>query len=159
MEEMVNYLMMLSESLDKKAVILTELKKLTNAQRELVEADNFDDDAFNKNTEKKSALIMQIQNMDKGFQALYNNIKNQIENNKERYKTEIELLQKKIATVMDINAGIQAAEARNKVLVEKRFAILKREAREVKKNKTLVANYYNTMNKLSSEPYFLDKKK
>jgi hypothetical protein len=44
-------------------------------------------------------------------------------------------------------------------MVTKRFATLKKEARQVKKNRNLAANYYKSMNNISSEPYFLDKKK
>ncbi len=159
MNDTKNYLMVLSESLDKKIVILDELDTLTDEQKVIVEADAFEDEKFNANVEQKAALINELQKLDTGFQLLYDNIKKQIENDREQYKAEIKDLQSKITIILDKNASLQVAEARNKILVEKRFAILKREARQVKKSRDMAANYYKTMNNISGEPYFLDKKK
>ena len=158
MENTQNYLQVLSESLDKKTVILKELQRLTGIQKEIVEAEEFDDEAFNANVEMKAALITELQKMDNGFQILYNNTKDQLESGRERYASEIKVLQQKISVIMDLNASLQVAEANNKKLVEKRFAALRKEVHQVKKSKATAANYYKTMNNITSEPYFLDKK-
>ncbi len=159
MESTQNFLQVLSESLDKKLVILKELESLTLEQKELFEAKKFDGDAFNLNVEKKSGLIVALQRMDKGFQVLYNRIKNQIQGNEALYSGEIKELQQKITQVMDFNASLQVKESRNKEMIEKKFSSMKKEVRVLKKNKKTVANYYKTMNNITTEPIFLDKKK
>ena len=131
MENTQNYLQVLSESLDKKTVILKELQRLTGIQKEIVEAEEFDDEAFNANVEMKAALITELQKMDNGFQILYNNTKDQLESGRERYASEIKVLQQKISVIMDLNASLQVAEANNKKLVEKRFAALRKEVQEI----------------------------
>ena len=51
MENTSNYLLILEESLVKKIVILDELTRLTSEQKEIVNADDFDEDAFDNNVE------------------------------------------------------------------------------------------------------------
>ena len=159
MENTQNYLLILEESLNKKIVFLDELSKLTNQQKDIVQAEEFDEDAFSKNLEQKDALIKELEKLDRGFQILYDNIKAQIENNRELYATEIKRLQGLIKEVLDKSTSLQVMESRNKDLVKGRFASLKKEVRQLKKSRELAANYYKTMNNISSEPYFLDKKK
>lgn len=159
MENTQNYLLILEESLNKKIVFLDELSKLTGIQKEIVEAEEFDDEAFNKNIEQKDAIIRELEKLDRGFQILYDNIKAQIENNRDTYATEIKRLQELIKEVLDKSTNVQVMENRNKDLVRSRFASLKKEVRQLKKSRELAANYYKTMNNISSEPYFLDKKK
>ncbi len=158
MENTHNYLQVLSESLDKKIVILNELSELTEAQKHIVDSTTFDEEEFNKNVEKKSGLITELQKLDKGFQLLYNNVKDQLQDRKDMYAAEIEGLQSKIKLILDKNASLQVAEARNKELIEKKFASLKKEVRQVKKTRAMAANYYKSMNNITDEPHFLDKK-
>ena len=127
MEMTENYLQILSESLDKKIVILEELNRLTEVQKSIVSSEEFDDSAFEDNINKKSGLINEVQNLDKGFEMLYNNIKQQIEGNKEQYRSQIAELQTKIKKVLDDSTSLQVAEASNKRLIESRFASMKKD--------------------------------
>ena len=110
MGEAVNYLQVLSESLDKKIDILKQLEALTAAQKEIIDKGEFDEEAFNDNVDSKAALIDELEKLDTGFQILYDNIKNQIEGNKDRYKQEIAALQVKIKTITDLSLALQVAE-------------------------------------------------
>lgn len=159
MDNTQNYLLVLEQSLSKKINILSELERLTQVQREIVTKEQFDEEAFNDNVEQKAALINELEKLDKGFQILYDNVKAQIEDNRQTYSVEIQRLQEMIKTIMDRSAALMVLENQNKEMVTKRFATLKKEARQVKKNRNLAANYYKSMNNISSEPYFLDKKK
>lgn len=159
MDNTQNYLLVLEQSLSKKINILSELERLTQVQREIVTKEQFDEEAFNDNVEQKAALINELEKLDKGFQILYDNVKAQIEDNRQTYSAEIQRLQEMIKTIMDRSAALMVLENQNKEMVTNRFATLKKEARQVKKNRNLAANYYKSMNNISSEPYFLDKKK
>ena len=158
MEMTENYLQILSESLDKKIVILEELNRLTEVQKSIVSSEEFDDSAFEDNINKKSGLINEVQNLDKGFEMLYNNIKQQIEGNKEQYRSQIAELQTKIKKVLDDSTSLQVAEASNKRLIESRCGSMKKEVYQVKKSRDMAASYYRTMNNITTEPYFMDKK-
>lgn len=159
MDLTTNYLQVLSESLDKKLTILAELNKLTIEQKDLSEAETFDDEVFNKTVHQKAALIEQLEQLDDGFQTLYDRVKEELERNREAHKDEIVTLKAKIGRIMDESASLQVMEQRNKVQIAKRFSELKQEIRKVKKSRQTAANYYKTMNKISEEPYFMDKKK
>lgn len=159
MDNTQNYLLVLEQSLSKKINILSELERLTQVQREIVTNEQFNEEAFNDNVEQKAALINELEKLDKGFQILYDNVKAQIEDNRQTYSAEIQRLQVMIKTIMDRSAALMVLENQNKEMITKRFATLKKEARQVKKNRNLAANYYKSMNNISSEPYFLDKKK
>ena len=159
MDNTQNYLLILEQSLNKKINILSELERLTQVQKDIISKEQFDEDAFNDTLEKKSSQIEEIERLDKGFQILYDNVKAQIENNRQNYSSEIQRLQTMIKTITDKSAALMVMENQNKEQVTKRFATLKKEARQIKKNRNVAANYYKSMNNISSEPYFLDKKK
>lgn len=159
MENTQNYLQILEESLSRKITILYELERLTMSQREIVQADEFDEEVFNTNVEQKAALIREIEKLDRGFQLLFDNVKNQLDSDRAQYAEEIKRLQELVKGVMDRSTELQVMEARNKDMIKSRFAALKKEARTIKKSREMAANYYKTMNNISSEPYFLDKKK
>lgn len=159
MENTQNYLQILEESLNRKITILDELEKLTMSQREIVQADDFDDEEFNTNVEQKAALIRELEKLDRGFQILFDNVKKQLDENRAQYAEEIRRLQELVKGIMDRSTELQVMEARNKDMIKSRFAALKKEARTIKKSREMAANYYKTMNNISSEPYFMDKKK
>lgn len=159
MENTQNYLQILEESLSRKITILDELERLTMSQREIVQADEFDEEVFNTNVEQKAALIREIEKLDRGFQLLFDNVKNQLDSDRAQYAEEIKRLQELVKGVMDRSTELQVMEARNKDMIKSRFAALKKEARTIKKSREMAANYYKTMNNISLEPYFLDKKK
>ena len=65
MENTQNYLLILEESLNKKIIFLDELSKLTNLQKDIVSAEEFDDEAFSKNLEQKDAIIKELEKLPK----------------------------------------------------------------------------------------------
>lgn len=159
METTDNYLLVLSESLDKKIIILDELSRLTEEQKNIAKAEEFDEDAFTACVDKKDSLISELERLDNGFEMLYNNIKSQITGNKDMYAEQIKELQIKIKKILDKNASLQVAEESNRRLITEKFSNMRKEISQVKKSRDTVANYYKTMNSISSEPYFLDQKK
>lgn len=158
MEMTGNYLQILSESLDKKTAVLEELEELTGEQKKIAEAEEFDDEAFENNVDRKASLIDEIEKLDEGFELLYDNVRKQIEGRKELYRTEISELQKKIRKVLDESTALQSAEAVNKRIIEARFTSMKKDIYQVKKSQQTAANYYKTMNNITSDSFFMDKK-
>ena len=98
--------------------------------------------------------------LDKGFESLYAHIKEQLVAGKEKYKSQIAFMQKKIAQVTDIGVAIQAQEARNKKLAEVYFANAKDELKKGRRSSKAALDYYRNMNKSQMiSPQFMDKKK
>ena len=99
MDNTQNYLLVLEQSLSKKLNILSELERLTQVQKDIVLKEQFDEEAFNNNVEQKAAVINELEKLDKGFQILYDNVKVQIESNREHYSAEIQRLQVMIKSI------------------------------------------------------------
>ena len=154
-----SYITILEDSLNKKLEILDAVEALNVQQGAIVDAAAFDEEAFGKLVEQKAALIDKLNAMDQGFQLVYNNVKAELDGNRDRYAQEIMRIQGKITLVMEKSGHLMADEQRNKEKIKKRFSERRREISSVKKNQLYAANYYKTMNKVTSEPVFVDKKK
>ena len=154
-----SYLTILESSLDKKIEILDSIEMLNMEQEKILNAASFAEEAFNHIVEQKAELVEKLNAMDEGFQLMYNNVKAELDGNKERYAAEIKRLQGKITQIMEKSSHLMAEEQRNKDRVTARFASRRKEIGSVKKNQQYAANYYKTMNKVTSEPVFMDKKK
>ena len=108
---------------------------------------------------QKAELVDQLNAMDEGFQLVYDNVKAELDKNREGYSAEIKSLQGRITQIMEKSSHLMAEEKRNKDRITAKFAQRRREIGSVKKNQQYAANYYKTMNKVASEPVFMDKKK
>ena len=77
-----------------------------------------------------------------------------------KYKSQIAVLQKKIAEVTEKSIAIQAQEARNKKLAEDYFTKAKQELKKGRRSSKAALDYYKSMNKTQMvSPQFMDKKK
>jgi len=157
---MENYLQILEESLVEKRVILTQLEQKSKEQSAMIVSDDFTLEQIDKNMDEKAKLIAKLETLDSGFDTLYEKIKTELVQNKDKYKKQIASLQKLIGKIMEQSASIEAIEARNKKAMEERFR-KERKQLQVKKNASDAARYYyNSANKLNYvNPQFLDQKK
>ena len=146
------YISILDSSLDKKIEILDELLMKCDVQKQLLEAEDFNEDAFDNNVEEKGALIDKLVDLDKGFDLVYENVAKELKERRALYAKEIKTLQEKITIITEKSSKLQVVENDNKTLFENRFAVLKKQVKEVKKNQKLVSSYYNAMNKINGEP-------
>lgn len=153
------YLKILDESLDKKLALLKEIEDLSLSQSVMIE-DGAAFEDIDANMDDKAVLIARINKLDEGFQAMYDNIKENLEAQKEEYEDEIELIKKKISEVMSCSTQIQAIEARNKAAMEQRFAKAHKDIRSRTVHASQVQDYYKVANRLNAiTPQFMDKKK
>lgn len=154
------YIDIMIQSLQKKEKVLKEIKHQNILQKELLEADKADADAFDKTVEDKAALIEQILQLDSGFDKLFQRVKEQLEENKEAYAPKIKTMQQLIRSVTDLNMEIQAQEARNKDLMTRKFVNIKERAKAVRTNTKAANQYYQNMMQLNVvDPQFMDNKK
>ncbi|MBE5918663.1 MAG: flagellar protein FliT [Pseudobutyrivibrio ruminis] len=159
--ENMDYVVMLRESLEKKADVLRVLTIRNKEQEAILKDPNSTPDDLEKNMNMKSELIERIIMLDDGFEQLFNRVKAIIEADRDTYADEIRLMQELIKKVTALTADVEASEYRNKEYAKTRFANIKKEAREIKKSSDVVSSYYKHMMspQTTADPAFLDKKK
>lgn len=154
------YINILIESLQKKIRILDEIILADQEQREGLEDPNLDPDDFDKIVEKKSKYIEQLEQLDSGFEELFARVRDELNENREKYKEQIHTMQDLIRKITDKSLMIQKQEAQNKELMQQKFAAVRSQAREVRKSQKIVNQYYKNMMKANyNDPQFLDNKK
>lgn len=154
-----NYLQIMSESLTIKISILEKLVVLNDEQEKIALADKFDDEAFTSNVDEKGTLIDELEKLDEGFNALFNRLRGQLQDNREKYRDEIADMQQQIRCITELSATVEAKEHRNRSLIQSRFQTMRKEVQTAKRSSQMASTYYKSMNKLNYEPHFMDKKK
>ena len=159
--ENMDYVVMLRESLEKKADVLRVINIRNKEQEAILKDPNSTPDDLEKNMNMKSELIERIIMLDDGFEQLFNRVKAIIEADRDTYADEIRLMQELIKKVTALTADVEASEYRNKEYAKTRFANVKKEIREIKKSSDVVSSYYKHMMspQTTADPAFLDKKK
>lgn len=157
---MENYLQILQDSLERKLEILAAIETKSREQEEILKKADFTFKELDENMNAKSELIEKLTLLDDGFDSLYEKIKKELLENKDRYKAQIKALQNLIAEVTAKSASIEAIEIRNKAAIEAYFSREKKQLQDKKKVSNVAYNYYKTANKLNViPPQFMDKKK
>ena len=154
------YVDIMIQSLQKKIQVLEEIKKANIKQKEILEDERAEVDAFDEIVEKKSALIEQMIQLDSGFDKLFERVKEELNTNKESYADKIKTMQNLIRQVTDLSMELQAQEARNKELMTRKFVSIRERAKVVRTNTKAVSQYYQNMMQINViDPQFMDNKK
>ncbi len=153
-------LQILKESLEQKLSILSAIEVKSREQAELVADPDVLLEDLDSNMDEKAELIDKLTKLDIGFEALYDDIRGELLQNKDAYKSQIAQMQDLIAQVMEKSASIEVVEKRNKVAIEGIFRSRKKELQHRKNASSVARHYYNATNKLNVvNPVFMDKKK
>lgn len=154
------YVTILVESLQKKNKILDQIRAANEEQRILLADETLGPDDFEKTIDKKAQLIEELNQLDAGFEQLYERVRPEIEQNMDKYAERIREMQQMIREIVEKTMSAQAEETRNKRLVENKFSSVKKQIREVKSSQKAVNTYYQNMMKNSyQDSQFLDRKK
>lgn len=154
------YIPVLIQSLKKKNEILDVIVMLNKRQKEQLENPNLDPDDFDKTVEEKAKLIDELNQLDDGFQEVFEKVREDLEQNRAQYADEIKEMQDYIRKLTEKSASIQAQEMRNKDLMTQKFSAIKKQAREVRTSQKVVNQYYKNMMKTNYiDPQFTDSKK
>ena len=153
-----SYLAMMSDSLDKKIAILEKLQKENEKQKQILNSGSMADlDEFDATVETKGALIDELDQLNDGFDALFDQVREELDNNREKYRDEITALQDKIRTITALSGSIQAEEARNKKLAEQYFAGARKDIAKGQKSARAALDYYHNMARSTfTPPQYLD---
>ena len=150
----------MKESLVRKKAYLQEILDLTNKQGELAVAQDFDEEAFTAIVDRKDVLISNVNEIDKGFTAVYDRVRKEILEDKELYRDELKSIQELIKQCVDLGIAIESAELRNKAALETAFAKSYRGVKQLKQSKQVVNKYYKSMsNGMVNDSILYDRKK
>lgn len=160
-QEIGVYVSVLQDSIKDKQKLLERIYELTKEQEKLLSSVDFDMDAFEGLLDSKGNLIGQVTKLDEGFEGVYQNIKEELMREKEKFKLQILGMQDMLRTVTDLGIKIQALEKRNHDAFQRQTAKKKMEIRNFQVNSRTASSYSQHMANQHQEgqSYFLDKKK
>ena len=90
------YINIMVDSLKHKLEVLNEILRCSEGQTALLDDPNLEPDAFQTDVERKAELIEKLEELDAGFDSLYQKVKAELQDNKEQYAAEIQEMQKLI---------------------------------------------------------------
>lgn len=154
------YIAVLCQSLEKKKQILDFIIEKNKEQRSIFTDETMPPERLEENMKEKGELIDQLNQLDDGFEQVYNRVRDTLGREKETYQEEIKKMQGLIREITDKSATIQAQEQRNHELAVKKFSSIKKEIRQARTTTKAASQYYKNMAKMNVvESQFLDKKK
>ncbi len=154
-----NYVQIMTDSLIMKKSVLEKIVVLNEEQKKIISSDDFDGNLFRDNVNKKAQLVEEINRLDAGFDDLFRRVRLVLDADKASYSSQIAAMKILIKDVTELAVKVEADEARNKKLVEKKFIELRKGVQKAKTNVQKTNAYYQNMNKLDTSPQFMDQKK
>lgn len=153
------YIQIIIESLNKKYKVLNELMQITSRQKAIIDADSFDEDLFMETISLKQEQIDKLSELDRGFELVYDRIREDLKTNSKEYQSEITSLKELVTKITDLNIKLQALEKSNKPKLESRLANKRQSIKKSRLSNQTVTNYYKTMSSgQEAQSYFYDKK-
>lgn len=154
------YIQLLIDSLGKKQEVLTELMQITKRQQIIIDSEGFEEDEFLKTISLKEEQIKGLEELDKGFEMVYDRIREELKDNRREYTSQITALKERVTIVTDLSVKLQALEKRNRSRLEALLANKRKNIKNARLSNETVTNYYKNMSsKPEAQSYFYDKKK
>ncbi|MDF2821733.1 MAG: hypothetical protein K0R15_2174 [Clostridiales bacterium] len=159
MDNVMDYIKLLQDSLDKKLELLQRMHVLVSEQSKIVSTPELDMDKFDETMDKKSELIKSITIIDDGFNGIYDRVRVEIKENTEQYKSDIAYMKSHISKITGLSVEIQIMEQANKALLENHFTNVKTKIRKFNKgSKQSLAYYKNAHSGIIENSYIMDEK-
>lgn len=143
-----DYIQIMIESLTKKSELLDKIIRKNEAQNECIAGKEYEDidwDAFNLLVAEKETAIDRIVKMDEGFQSLYDRVKEQLGEDKDKYADKIKEIQRLIEMITGQGVKIQTGEERNRKIIEKVLGDRKKFIRKSRNSMRAANSYAQTM--------------
>lgn len=154
------YVTILIDSLNKKIEILNRIQDINATQKDVASEEEFDDEKWEDTLNEKAGLIERLQELNNGFESVYERVRGELTDNSSEYKEEIVQLKTLISKITDLSMDIQAEEKRNSDLVAKCFTKMRARIKSTKDTHKVASSYMQAMSKMNYvEPQFMDKKK
>ena len=153
------YIQLLIDSLGKKQEVLNELMQITIRQETIIASEGFEEDEFLKTIDLKEELIINLDEQDRGFEMVYDRVREELNDNRKEYVSQITSLKELVTNVTDLSVKLQALEKRNRSKLEALLVNKRKNIKNSRLSNETVSNYYKNMtSKPESQSYFYDKK-
>lgn len=160
MDLQTTYLRILQDTLYKKQKVLEEIYEATRQQEQLFKETALQTEDLDRCMDQKSKCLETLNQLDDGFEKLYEKVKKELQDSPGSFQKEIEELKKSISKIMDLSVSIQALEQKNKLSMERYLLRHRKNIQSYRNGQQGVNRYYNTMTGFSPhQSYFMDKKK
>lgn len=156
-----DYIKILIESLNKKSEVLDGILKENEKQRNAVSEEKLNDALFEETLDNKEKYINELNNLDTGFETVYNRVRDVLQDEKSKvlYEEQIRHMKELIGRITDKTLEIQRQEKSNEQLVMKKLAEERSDIVQVKNVRKAASDYYKSMNKVNYiDPQFMDQK-
>ena len=147
---MESQLSILQESLLAKRQVLLKIQEYNKKQEAVFMAEEVDMSLFDEALEEKECLIQKLTQLDDGFENMYEKLSRELQDNRENYAGQIQILQQQIREITDLGISIQAQEARNKSLIESYFSRERNNLHRSLQNSAKAYNFYKSMSSLNA---------
>lgn len=163
-QEIVNYLEILIDNLEKKQRILDMLLEKTIKQNECIANKNQDNanwPQFEVLMIEKDSAIEKIDELDSAFESIFFRIKHELDSNKKDYLEYIKKLQNNITELTDIGVKIASIEERNRSEIDRIMTAAKAGIGKARKNLKATSGYIASMygNAIGTDATQIDSKK
>ena len=156
-----SYIKIMIESLEQKSSVLDQVMVLDKEQEKIVLSSEPDLDALDKNTRQIGALAEKLNRLDDGFETVYSHVREDLQENKDRYKNEILRLKELISEVTEKSMKVQTEESVNRDRAKRCFDEKRRNIGGKRRSVNAASAYSKNMRNSSavSDSFFLDKAK
>ena len=160
-ENTTTYINILIDTLRKKEELLKDLLAKTDGQAELLEADEFEPDAFDALMDDKDALLGDLKTLDDGFLDLYSRVGAELKNNTDAYTDQVKTAQELVRRQMELSTELTSAEERNKAKLSIRLSQGRQKIKDFKVGAKTAAAYYKNMSgkHQDGDSYFFNREK
>ena len=155
-----SYLEMMEESLRQKIEVLESIEEENLIQKRLLEdTEHFDEESFDATIDRKGKLIRRIEQLNEGFESLFERVKEELDGNREKYRDQILTYQNLIRQITDLSNAVEVEERRNREMVKNYFQGARDQINKNRRSNQAAYDYYQTMNKSRiTPPQFYDTK-
>ena len=112
------YIAVLQQGLIKKVSLLDQIIVKNTLQKQLLSDPELDPDVLEENLNQKAELVDALVELDKGFEQVYERIREELSKNRMEYRTEIATMKEYITQITEKSTQIQVQEQRNKELMQ-----------------------------------------
>lgn len=159
-EQTMTQLAMLEKCLASKQELMKQIYQVTREQEAILDTEPFSEEAFEGTLRAKEEMIATLQQYDRGFEATFGRIRENVLANKESYRGSIEHMQQQIAELTEQGIRIQVLEQKNKLKLDVYLNGRKKQIKQFNVGSRTVSNYYKSMSgNGQGEAYFMDKKR
>lgn len=159
MEEAAQYIDMMVASLQKKIGLLDSIIEMNKKVAVLAGKADMDFEELRSLLDERETVVNEINQMDSGFQTVFDKVKEALDKDKARYRQQILSMQNDIRQITERIVQIEKLESQNRLLMDGQFAKMRSDVQKAKKGVNVAQNYYKSMSKtMVTDAQFLDKK-